>query len=147
MNHLKQLIKDTQEKPNASCAKRSSLEKNESKQKSIMASVVFGMPAKDCSYNGICRIDHADMYNQYSAGCISIAEIFRVGKKHFLFRFSKNKMRKLTIRKHFGSGYFIVLEDYETPEFIGTTLGQCAPVIRQGIYPVLDKDDYFEVLF
>jgi len=139
-------LKETHSKPKSSCAKSSKLN-NLKKENSISTSVVFGMPAKDCSYNGICRIEPLDMFNENTSRCIGIATITRVGTKHLLFQFPKDQMHRLTIHKHFGSGYFVLLEDYETPEFVGKVLGQCAPVIRQGIYPIVDKDDFFEVIF
>lgn len=146
MEFLKHFIEESPDLNPQGCTKRSTntIEKN---NQNIEVAVVFGMPARDCAYHGICSINQRKGSTEIKARCLSIANIFPVGKTHLLFQFYKNNMTKLIMKRHFGSGYFIVLEDYQIPEFVGEVIGQCTTVIRQGIYPVVDKDKYFEVLF
>ncbi len=113
----------------------------------ITVFITFGMPTKDCTYNGICRITSKKKQKKTTIKCASIADISISNKNRLLFKFRKNEMHLQTIKKHFRSGYFIILEDYTTPDFVIKALGQCTTVIRQGVYPIKETDNYYEVIF
>ena len=146
MNYLKHSIEDSLKSNTQDHTKRS-IDSNETTTEQIEVTVVFGMPARDCAYHGICSIKKRTAFDSTKAKCLGVANIIPVKDLHLLYQFYKEFMSPLTMEKHFGSSYFIVLEDYQIPEFVGEAIGQCANVIRQGIYPILDKGEYYEVIF
>lgn len=111
----------------------------------ITVSVIFGMPTKNCSYQGICRIEPGENYQENSGKCIGIAELFKIDEHWIAFSFPKANLDPKTIRKHFGSGYFIILEDYQAPEFLYNAIGKTPFVIQQGIYKVKENENYYKV--
>lgn len=114
---------------------------------SVTATVIFGMPTKDCSYNGICRIEPEINYQENTKRCQGLADIFISTEKQLLFSFAKMYMKEKTMQKHFGSGYFIIIEAFRVPEFISQAITYNSVIIPQGIYKVTETKEAYEVVF
>jgi len=134
------------EKPNKKETVKASTDKMES-EINITATVVFGMPTKNCSYTGICKIEPEENYLEKNGKCQSIAVITQLENNQFLFQFKKEKLKTKTIEQHFGSGYFIVIENFEVPEIIFQAFEQHSLMIPQGIYKVEERESCYEVVF
>ncbi len=111
----------------------------------ITATVVFGMPAKDCAYQGICIIEPEKKFREYHGRCVGLASISQAGENVLDFSFPKSKLNRKTIKKHFGSGYFIILEDYKIPDFLYQAIGKQPIVILQGIYKVNENETHLRL--
>ncbi len=135
----------------------SSLVLNEA-QRTVSVEVVFGMPAKDCLYHGICRIDPASAspkanYANGTAGdsgknrSYSKAEVSATSTGQLVFRFFKDDMLRGKASRHFGSGFFIVLESIRTPAWVNKALDIYGYNISKGIYKVKEEEAWYEVAF
>jgi len=117
----------------------------------LRVEVLFGMPGKDCRYHGICRIEpeKEDSYEGAVSASYQKAKavVSLTAEGNLLFRFAKNSMLPSVFDRYFGSGYFVVLQDYAMPGFVGKALGAVVPVLRQGIYPALIRGRFLEVVF
>gem|GEM_PF-3380058 len=118
---------------------------------SLRVEVLFGMPGKDCRYHGICRIEPEKEDSSEGSTSASYQKAKAVvslrPEGNLFFRFAKNSMLSSVFDRYFGSGYFVLLQDYAMPEFVGKALGAAVPVLRQGIYPALKKGRFLEVVF
>ena len=112
---------------------------------SISAKIKLGMPSKKCAYSGICKIEPEQLSREIEVSGFSPTQISRAEDEKLLFRFAMDQLKKETIRKHFGSGYFVVIEAYRLPEFLSEAFGLHKPIICQGIYPVKHKNGTLEV--
>ena len=125
--------------------KKKSSDKIKNTTNNITATVMFGMPSKDCSYHGICRIEPEKYFKSDGVKCIGLANISLNEKNQLFFCFKKNQMNKDTIRRYFGSGHFIIIESYKVPEFVCKAFGRSTIVIRQGIFPLTEKEETYQV--
>jgi hypothetical protein len=135
----------------------SSLVLNEA-QRTVTVEVVFGMPAKDCLYHGICKIEPATTPHnaekpakgtngQAKPSTLTKAEVSATSTGQLVFRFHKDDMLRGKASRHFGSGYFIVLEDIRTPAWMNEALDIHGYNISTGIYKVNEGKAWYEVAF
>lgn len=89
------------------------------------AEVVLGRPTAKCKHLGICKIENA-CTNDFLAYDTSKAENRLYGlaslkeNDYFELSFPRSSLSPYAFRKHFGSGYFQLEEDYNaSPEFMG----------------------------
>lgn len=131
-------------------------------QRTVSVEVVFGMPAKDCLYHGICRIEPASSAPQgistqgintmgasgtAKSSAYVKAEVSATSTGQLVFRFRKDGILRGKASRHFGSGYFIVLEPIDLPDWVSDGLELPAFKIWCGIYHVNEKALYYEVTF
>lgn len=121
-------------------------------QQTVSVEVVFGMPAKDCLYHGICKIEPANTPQTGIDGTAkpsthTKAEVSATSTGQLVFRFYKDDMLRGKASRHFGSGYFIVLESIETPSWMNEALDINAYNISKGIYKVKEEMAWYEVAF
>jgi hypothetical protein len=129
----------------------SSLVLNEA-QRTVSVEVVFGMPAKDCLYHGICKIEPATapqmgLYGTAKPSTLTKAEVSATSTGQLVFRFYKDDMLRGKASRHFGSGYFIVLEAIRTPTWMNEALDLHGYNISRGIYKVNEEAAWYEVAF
>jgi hypothetical protein len=121
-------------------------------QRTVSVEVVFGMPAKDCLYHGICRIEPASAppvgrYGTAKPSTLTKAEVSATSTGQLVFRFYKDGMLRGKANRHFGSGYFIVLESIRTPAWMNDSLDIHGYNISKGIYKVKEEAAWYEVAF
>ena len=107
----------------------------------VSVCIVFGMPSRDCAYHGICRIEPEEANRNKTNPGMSFAKIFWDQNTQLNFAFSKASIQLETLKKNFGSGYFIVIESYHIPEFVCRALGVEKLVVEPGLYPIHESDD------
>lgn len=110
----------------------------------LPVNIVLGMPQRNCQYHGICRIELDDLEDCHCPERVGAG--IRLCNGQLEIRFRKGRMAELFHEQHFASGYFIVLTDYPLPEPIAT-LFTATPVIRRGVYPIRETEDYYLVYF
>lgn len=110
----------------------------------LPVNIVLGMPQRNCQYHGICRIELDDLEDCYCPRRVG-ADI-RLLDGQLEIRFRKGRMAESLQKQHFASGHFIVLTDYTLPEPLVVLFG-ASPVIRRGLYPIRETEDYYLVYF
>ncbi len=129
----------------------SALKLNEA-QRTVTVEVVFGMPAKDCLYHGICKIEPATtpqpgINGQVKPSTLTKVVVSATSTGQLVFRFYKDTMLRGKASRHFGSGFFIVLEEIKTPEWMNEALDIHGYNISKGIYKVNEDEAWYEVAF
>ena len=114
-------------------------------QQWLPVNIVLGMPQKNCQYHGICRIDMDEEMRACSCPNRIKAKMCLVNGKLYL-RFVRKYLPEITYGKHFASGYFVMLVDFQLPldlqQFFQTDF-----IIRRGVYPVREMTEWLEVVF
>lgn len=115
-----------------------------SNERWLPVNIVLGMPQRNCQYHGICHIDLDDLEDYHCSKRVGAA--LRYGDGRLQVRFRKGRMAESLREKHFASGHFIVLTDYTLPKPLQALL-PASPVIRRGVYPIRETEDYYVVYF
>ena len=110
----------------------------------LPVNIVLGMPQRNCQYHGICRIELDDLEDCRCPRRVRAG--IRYDQGRLQVRFWRERMPEALREKHFASGCFIVLTDYTLPEFFVALL-RAAPVIRRGVYPILETEHFYFVDF
>jgi len=110
----------------------------------VLVNIVLGMPKQRCQYHGICRMDIDDVEDNHCSP--KIKANIRYKSKQIHIQFWKEKISEVIAEQHFASGYFIVLTDFTLPESL-QAIFNTSLVIRRGIYPVRESEDYYTVYF
>ena len=114
----------------------------------ISVEVIFGMPSKDCRFTGICRIDPDHTFMKRDKSCSSAKALIYKGKNDGLtFQFQKKGMLLETMEKYFGSGSFVVLEDFKMPGFVLKSVELTDYCIVIGVYGIVEMEDCFRIQF
>lgn len=116
--------------------------------KKCVAELILGVTSKKCVGNGICSLYIKGSLRTERAYChFAEVTITTDTSQQLLFAFSKQSLRKSTIKKYFNKPAFIMEEDFVIPAFVQKQLSITRPVIEKGNYLMYPfAGDYF-VLF
>jgi hypothetical protein len=125
---------------------------NAIQQVTIPDEVDFGNPRyKDCRYLGICRINY---YNSASPSlmpscCPNRARGFirRWEETGVELIFPKENMAPATLERHFGSGWFTIVDAYELSADMAQRLGIAGFTFEPGRYPVRELGNSLHIVF
>lgn len=109
----------------------------------IGVEITFGKPKKDCAGRGFCKVKFTvDVSLGVPTSTGEGAGTLDVVDGQTFIRVWKKTMDPTTTEMHFSNNTFLVEESasFETKEF-GTIN------IVQGEYPIVDKGEYYEVVF
>lgn len=118
----------------------------------LAAEVVFGVSSQGCRGAGICKLttlSNSEEHHKLMSPCKkAIVLISRSVKGNKLrFQFEKKSMCAKAIKNNFQFGYFDIQEDVEIPSAIRHKLEVYGKVISKGLYPVIETEDSFTVIF
>ena len=110
--------------------------------------LILGMPSKDCSSFGICKIIPIDnnssaLLNRTNA---VRGKLLLHSRNDLEIKFYTESMSERTKQKYFGTPFFLVNETVKTPHFVNAILERCF-IIHKGKYPITKKEKYYKVSF
>lgn len=108
----------------------------------VAADIILGMPSQGCSYHGICKIE-----DQLEKKCKKYLKVlFSIVDQQLQMEVKVKEVKPEIFDVHFGSGFFIILESVEIPNFLSKALNQ-KYTIQQGIYKVNKRKNIVEIRF
>lgn len=128
------------------------LRKDAALQGAVPAEVDFGSPRNpDCLNFGICRINYwnGKAMSLMPSCCPNraIGFVRRWEQNGIELIFPKGNMAPATLEKHFGSGWFKVMDAYELPADLASKLGLSRFTFEPGRYPVLEMEGKLHLIF
>ena len=121
------------------------------KKQVLVAEVVFGSARLGCRGTGICKLSTIDSNENQSNLMLpcrkGIALISVTAENQIRFNFEKASLCNVTLKKHFGSQFFILTEAFLIPMTVKKVLLIDREEIAPGVYPVLDTEAYVTVIF
>lgn len=131
------------------CTKSEIIE-NELNANNVVGPIItieIGRKKKDCQRFGICSATYDDTDSPIVNPNSASGTMTATSSGHLQFDLKKIFMDANTANNYFGGGYFIVEEDFDVPLNILQSVGKTSYTIRVGLYPIVEDNDSFVVVF
>lgn len=110
--------------------------------KIIDSLVVFGIPSRDCSGSGICKVYTIHAAKRLNIACEMVRVRFAMFDEHLQLSFPEAVCTERLIQQHFSNAYFAMDENFVLPSWLSRKFQRPAVFVPCGEYPVLRKSGF-----